>query len=197
MSISAFFAADRVDVEGLGKALDAMSPSARLEACRSLDRRAQRRLFDAAKGVRTIALEHFVPANVGAMKEVVHEGRNTLPAFRFFQKRFCRPDGPSPLTLWGYNEQTMRPVTGPGYFVAKPHDDEGHQGVVIDYTEVPPTHPQGWPEILPNSARLSRFIYNGTRDVMRGVSTHVSIGRASRKGEWMDAWFVLCRQDRP
>jgi hypothetical protein len=41
-------------------------------------------------------------------------------------------------------------------------------------------------------ARLSRFICTG-RDFMRGVSQHVTIGRATREGKPMDNWFVLCR----
>jgi hypothetical protein len=32
-------------------------------------------------------------------------------------------------------------------------------------------------------------------DVMRGISSHVSIGRARKKNGWMDAWFVLVRED--
>ncbi len=52
-----------------------------------------------------------------------------------------------------------------------------------------------WPEIVPNSARLGRFVYYGMVDVMRGISTHVSIGRARKKSGWMDAWFVLVRED--
>jgi hypothetical protein len=32
-------------------------------------------------------------------------------------------------------------------------------------------------------------------DVMRGISTHVSIGRARKAHGWMDAWFVLVRED--
>jgi len=66
--------------------------------------------------------------------------------------------------------------------------------VNIDYTRVPPRGAEGWPAVLPNSARLSRFIYNGTQDRMRGVSAHVTIGRASRAGKDMDNWFVLVRE---
>ena len=33
---------------------------------------------------------------------------------------------------------------------------------------------------------LSRFIYNRTKDTMRSVSSHVSIGRAARDGKAMD-----------
>jgi hypothetical protein len=32
-------------------------------------------------------------------------------------------------------------------------------------------------------------------DVMHGISSHVSIGRARKKHGWMDAWFVLVRED--
>ena len=45
-------------------------------------------------------------------------------------------------------------------------------------------------------ARLGRFVYAGMIDIMRGVSTHVTIGRALKGGKFMDAWFVLCREDR-
>ena len=71
--------------------------------------------------------------------------------------------------------------------------------VLIDYCEVPSDKPagkpDGWPDVRPNSAGLSRFIYNRTKDTMRGVSSHVSIGRAARDGKVMDNWFVLCRRD--
>jgi hypothetical protein len=196
MSLDAFFPGDRVDLQGLTSHLDALSHDARLESVRALDRRSQSALFEAAKGYKTITLADFVPSSVAAMRQVIHHGRNTLPAFKLFQKRFCRPDADARDELWGYNEQAMRFATGPGYFVAHDWDDEGATGVVIDYHRVPPRHPEGWPDIRPNSARLSRFVYFETRDVMRAVSKHVSIGRASRNGKWMDAWFVLCREDR-
>jgi hypothetical protein len=114
--------------------------------------------------------------------------------FRIFEKRFCRPDDPrGTATLWGYNEQTFKTFTGPGYFVARPAE---RGEVVIDYCDVPPRKPAAWPEILPNSARLARFIYYQTRDFMRGVSRDVTIGRATRQGQPMDNWFVLCRGSR-
>jgi hypothetical protein len=33
------------------------------------------------------------------------------------------------------------------------------------------------------------------RDFLRGVSRHVSIGRATRGGKPLDNWFVLCRNE--
>src|SRR5438067_356734 len=169
MSLEAYFPGDRVDLDGLSAHLDMLSHDARLDAVRALDRRAQSHLFEAAKGYKTITLADFVPESVAPMHEVIHHGRNTLPAFKHFQKRFCRPDAEVKDALWGYNEQAMRFATGPGYFVARDWDDEGKPGVVIDYHLVPPRHPEGWPEIRPNSARLSRFVYFETRDVMRTV----------------------------
>ena len=58
-----------------------------------------------------------------------------------------------------------------------------------------PPHLATWPEIVPNSVKLGRFVYAGMIDVMRGISSHVSIGRARKKHGWMDAWFVLVRED--
>ena len=69
--------------------------------------------------------------------------------------------------------------------------------MVIDYYDVPPKgapRPESWPKVRPNHARLSRFVYHRTRDYMRGVSKHVSIGRAMKDGKVMDNWFVLCRE---
>jgi len=180
-----------VDRKEVARVLDDVGEQVRLKAIADLGRAELARLFDAAADNEPIDLEHFVPPDVPPMTEVIHEGKNSLGLFTRFQKRFCRPASAiTPPELWGYNEQSMRLFTGPGYFVAH-RSNEG--GVVVDYTRLPPDKPEGWPPILPNSARLSRFIYNGTVDVMRKVSTHVSVGRAYRGGKAMDAWFVLAR----
>jgi len=60
---------------------------------------------------------------------------------------------------------------------------------------VPPRKPASWPEILPNSARLGRFVWVGMVDRVRKVSTHVSIGRAWIRGKVTDNYFALCRED--
>jgi hypothetical protein len=36
-------------------------------------------------------------------------------------------------------------------------------------------------------------VYADTIDALRGVSAHVSVGRAMRGGKVLDNWFVLCR----
>jgi hypothetical protein len=190
MVIHAFFRDGDVDLAWLSAYLDGLEPDERIAEVRSLTAAEQAKLFDRAAGFRRITLDDFVPPDVPPLQPVIHYGRNSLPVFRIFEKCFCRPDVGGG-ELWGYNEQRFKAFTGPGYFVARPESD---LEVRIDYGEVPPRKPEQWPPILPNSARLGRFIYHRTRDVMRGVSTHVSIGRATRDGRPMDNWFVLCRR---
>lgn len=189
MPVHDFFRGDGVDLEGLASCLDGLPSAQRVAEVRDLSGAEQARLFEAARGFRRVTLDDFVPADEPPLHTVIHFGRNSLPVFRLFEKRFCRPDEAKE-EIWGYNEQTWKALTGPGYFVARLASD---LEVVIDYCEVPPRKPEAWPPILPNSARLSRFIYYRTRDFMRGVSRHVSIGRATRDGKPMDNWFVLCR----
>jgi len=189
-SIHDFFRAGDVDVAALAAYLDGLDSRLRIAEARDLSADEQARLFEAAEGFRRVTLEDFVAKDQRPLEQVIHHGRNSLPMFRLFEKRFCRPDAARD-ELWGYNEQIWKTVTGPGYFVAKPASD---LEVVIDYCEVPPRKPAAWPAILDNSARLSRFIYYRTRDFMRGVSQHVTIGRATREGKPMDNWFVLCRE---
>ena len=172
-------------------ALDGLGEPERIDAVAHLRRKELAALYEAAASNPPLQLTDLVPASVPGRTEVIHEGKNSLPLFTRFQKRFCRAAKGD--ELWGYNEQVNRLFTGPGYFVA--HHDGGQ--LVIDYRVLPEAGPQdlpaGWPRIIPNSARLSRFIYNGTVDVMRRVSDRVSIGRAQRNGKPMDNWFALVR----
>jgi hypothetical protein len=200
MSIHDFFRDGKCDLPGLAQDLDSLAGARRIEQVRLLTAKEQELLWNAAEGTSPLALDHFVPSAVGPLQEVIHWGKNSLPLFSKFQKRFCRPpsDARTP-DLWGYNEQPLKLFTGPGYFVCRATTaaDLDQHGVVIDYTLQPGGKADGWPAFIPNDKRLSRFIYNGTRDYMRGVSRHVSIGRASRGKDWMPNWFVLCRAEEP
>jgi hypothetical protein len=150
-------------------------------------------LFEAAQGFLPVTLDSLVPPEVAAMTGVAHEGRNSLPAFTLFAKVFYRPDDETAgKESWGYNRNSgfITTVVGPGYYVAYP---QGQGEMLIDYLRTPPKHPPGYPAILRNDQRLSRFVYNRTQDVLRGVSKHVSIGRATKGGKPMDNWFILCR----
>jgi hypothetical protein len=182
------------DIGDVGRRLDQLNPAARLTAVRSLGGRAQAELFDAAKGVRKLRLEDLVPLKTSAMQEVVHEGKNSLPAFTSFAKVFCRPKQGEARELWGYNRnrKLLERAVGPGYYVA--YEGPGDE-VLVDYTRLPKGKLAHWPEILGNDERLSRFVYAGMIDALRGVSEHVTIGRAIRNGKVADNWFVLCRQD--
>jgi hypothetical protein len=193
VSVHDFFSGDRIYLEGLSNYFDNLDNRVRISEARSLTAREQALLFDQAVGFRPLTLKDFIPETLSPLHQVIHYGRNSLPVFKIFEKRFCRPDRKGPTdALWGYNEQPLKGITGPGYFVARQANE---LEVVIDYCEVPPRKPKDWPTILPNSSRLSRFIYYQTRDYVRGVSKHVSIGRATRQGKPMDNWFVLCRDD--
>ena len=185
---------EAADLRVIEEYLDSLEHPGRLTAIRSLGRAHQARLFGAAKGHRAITLDDIVDANRPAMEEVVHHGKNSLPAFSRFAKVFVRPDDASASELWGYNRagRFIEGVVGPGYFVAYAY---GADEVLVDYLRVPPRRPEHWPPILPNSARLSKVVYNGTQDILRGVSRHVTIGRATKAGKPMSAWFVLCRED--
>src|SRR6185312_8622544 len=117
--LETFFGRDRVDVAGLSLWLDALGDDARAAAVVAMTPRQQAALFDAAKGFRPVSLDHFVPAAAGLRTQVVHTGKNSIPIFSRFEKRFYRPDAGSP-RLWGYNQnpRSIQAVTGPGYFVA-------------------------------------------------------------------------------
>ncbi|MBL9038404.1 MAG: hypothetical protein JNG84_07820, partial [Archangium sp.] len=142
---------------------------------------------------RPMSLEALTPAGTPDMTGVPHKGTNSLPLFRRFAKVFYRPDGPAAATeRWGYNDNSPLLLTtvGPGYYVAYmlPSGE-----ALVDYLRQPPGTLPGAPPLISNGARLSRFVYYQTQDVLRRVSEHVSIGRASRGGKPMPNWFVLCR----
>jgi hypothetical protein len=172
----------------LAGVLDGLNEGERLATVAGLGRWQLAALYETAADNRPLAFTDLVPAEVPAMTPVIHEGKNSLGVFTRFQKRFCRPRPQAP-ELWGYNEQDLRAITGPGYFVV--HQLEG--SLVVDYRRLPPDRAEGWPPIIPNSARLGRFIYHRTLDVMRRVSDRVCVGRAYRESRPMDAWFALVR----
>lgn len=183
----------------LAEFLDGLDHNGRMEAMNSTSKAQQKRIWEIAEGAPPIEMAHFVPASVADGVEVIHHGRNTLPVFRSFQKRFARPNGGDGEALHGYNEGLTRPVIGPGYFVAHPTAGneawEKRGAVVVDYFMVPEGPvPEGWPAIKPNSSGLQILVYNKTRDFMRKVSEHVSIGMAFKVETSLNNWFTLVRE---
>lgn len=202
MSLHAMIQDDRVDIAAIGAYLDDLEPDARRREVFGLGRSGQRGLFQRAAGGEPITFEHFVPAGVGAAEQVCHHGKNTLPLpkpFKYFEKRFARPDDGSN-RLFGYNEGASRPLIGPGYFVAIPTQGEAEweqRGpIVVDYFQVPDDGakvPERWPRVVPNSHGLQFFVFRHTRDFMRRVSEHVSVGAAYKGEKALDHYFVLVR----
>jgi hypothetical protein len=176
--------------------LDGLATELRAPVVRGLGRKHQQALYARAEGHASLELIDIVPPNRGDLEEVRHLGRNSLPAFKIFEKRFCRlpgnrPDAPE--TLAGYNFQAMSPVTGPGYFVAR--DDTKTREVLVDYHLLPDQKPSDWPPIRSNERGLSRFVYGFMIDRLRRVSKHVTIGSAARNGRDLGSYFVLNRAD--
>ncbi|MDP6977562.1 MAG: hypothetical protein QF570_03035 [Myxococcota bacterium] len=177
--------------------LDALSHDERVSAIRALGAKEQSRLYDAADGFAEVRLVDLVSPLIPDLTEVRHHGKNSLPLFSHFEKRFSRPPGrdpEAPSELMGFNFQTMSPITGPGYYLAR--EDEDRREVLVDYNLLPDCHPDGWPEIKPNDRGLARFVYGFMIDTLRRVSEHVTIGSAARHGKDTGNWFVLCREGR-
>lgn len=199
-TLLALLSDDGARCEHLADYLDSLDSSARWEALQGLGRAEQRRLWEKCSAAPAISLGHFVADNA-PLEEVIHDGLNTLPvpgSLRRFQKRFCRPENDS-ARLFGYNEGATRKVIGPGYFVVRSTDGvphwEGRGAYVVDYFQVPDQRVvDGWPTVVSNSHGLSRFVYGGTRDFMRRVSNHVSVGAAYKGERPLDHYFVLCRR---
>lgn len=182
------------DAKPIADLLDVLGNEERLEVLRTLGAADQRRLWNVVEGFRPVRLTDLVPDKVGALVAVRHHGRNSLPLFSNFEKRFYRQEDAAPADpaeLGGANFQSLSPLTGPGYFVAS--NDPNRPEVLIDYRRLPTRAPAGWPPIRDNEHGPSRLVYGFMVDTLRRVSEHVTIGSAARNGREMGAFFVLCR----
>jgi hypothetical protein len=148
------------------------------------------RLYKAVAGGAPPTLEELVPA--GTKGTVIYEGRNSLPAFSRFQKRFLRLEGDRVIG-YNHNAQLVTLFTGPGYFWVRPAIGEGEHAseLVFDYTEAPPTEPAGWPAYKPNDQGLSKLVYGNMKDYIRRVARGVVVGKAYRNGVDQHAYFSL------
>jgi hypothetical protein len=190
MNLEQQLSSGRFEIAHVASYLDGLDATARLAAVRSLGRRAQANLFEAVRGVKKLTLEDMVPARIKPLEEVPHNGKNSLAMFTLFAKVFTRPSEGAK-ELWGYNRSGgfVETFVGPGYYVAYEQNGE----IMVDYTRLPEGKLDSWPRILSNHSRASRFVYADMIDALRGVSKHVTIGRAIRNGKEADNWFLLCR----
>jgi hypothetical protein len=202
MSLATLIRSETDGIDAIAAYLDGLDPAQRLAESRTLDRGLQRRLYDKAKQGPAVDLDHFVPPAVAARNEVIHHGWNTLPLpppLKRFQKRFARPESGTG-RLFGYNEGVTRGIVGPGFYVAMPTQGHGawpERGeIVVDYFQIPDGPvPDGWPTVIPNSQGIQRLVYFQTRDFMRKVSQHVSVGAAYKVEKSLDHYFMLVRED--
>lgn len=172
------------NIEELRQQLDVAPTDVRVDWVHSLGKSEQKHLFEMATGTLSVTDFHG-----GEGEVVIHEGRNSLPLFTRFQKRVCLQG----TQAQGYNENDIRWFIGPGHFLVRPSEDtEGE--IWLDYHWVADSAPPDFPEACDNKKGISRFVYAGMIDVMRGVSQHVTIGRAIRGGKETENYFVLCRR---
>jgi hypothetical protein len=194
MDVSVFLE-PKVEVDKLAEILDGLGHEGRVHTMRTWNKKTMRALFDACAG-RSITLDHLVPSGVDANVEVIHDLRNTLPVFTDAQKRFAKVDGED-FPMGGFNRQFgVARVSEPGYFVVSEGKDDHANELVIDYTKVPKSKPPSWPDIEANdSGFLNKVVWGGMVDYLRRVSTHVSIGRATKDGKAIGQYFALVRRD--
>lgn len=196
-------------VDGLAAQLDAATHDERVSWVRSLGRREQYALFELCRG-RPCRVDEFV-AEPGRV--VRHYGKNGLPLFSWFEKRFVRlPDG----TVGGFNHNDfgwLHPlvsfVTGPGHYVAV-DSPEGNGEVWVDYRRIPAAQHPEFPPLVGNESGLPALVFGDMVDVLRRVSRHVTIGDSFKAKYPRDtpapflAWigatffatapFVLCQE---
>jgi hypothetical protein len=180
----------RAKREEISSHLERLSPADRLEQVLDVRGGLVGKLYDAVGGGEPLGLTDFVPE--GETGTIIFEGRNSLPAFSRFQKRFARVGD----VVFGYNHQLVSFATGPGYFLVRPptpgeaHPDE----LFFDYTSEPPTSlPSGWPGFKKNSAGLSRAVFMNMKDFCRRVAPGVLVGKAYKLGVAQNAYFTLTK----
>jgi hypothetical protein len=182
------------DLERLTAILDGLGHEGRVHTVGTWTKEHMQQLFEAAKGHQPLDLDFLVPSGVEPLVEIIHDGRNTLPMFTHFQKRFTKLEGDA-FPIGGYNHQSMQSFTGPGYFAVTKGEGEHEGELVIDYTKVPKHKPATWPTIRTNDGGLAGIVNGGMVDYLRGLSSHVSIGVAYKDGKHRNQWFALVRQD--
>jgi len=175
--------------EHIARELDRLSHAERVLALQGLHRDQFPLLFALVDRFAPMTLDALVPAHATPLRPVRHVGRNSLPLFSAFEKRFYRLG--TKAAVGGANFQTTSFATGPGYFTASPNAERTE--IVIDYNQIPELAPEGWPALSDNNHGLGRLVYGGMIDTLRKVSEHVSIGAAQKQGDPPSAYFVLCR----
>lgn len=168
-------------IDVVATALDAAPLAAQANWMHGLSKKEMVALFEMGGPV---PLTHFVDGD-GVIVE--HEGQNSLlPGMDRFEKHVVLRNG----TIQGYNKQFWGWLTGPGHFTLR---EEGGT-TVFDYTVVPADAPAGWPAVRENTGFPDRLVYGFMVDVMRRVSSRITVGRAIRHGKPENNYFLLLKR---
>jgi hypothetical protein len=167
--------------------LDGLSVDRRLEEVLSITHGGVRKLYQAVADAPPFPVEDFLPPGTKDGEVVIYEGRNSLPTFTRFQKRFCRKGN----DIVGFNHQWTAFAAGPGWFVANSGDDTHPGELLFDYTLPPPFFPAEFAPYKPNEQGLSRLIFAHMKDYCRRVAKGVLVGTAFKKGKAQNAYFTL------
>lgn len=174
--------------------LTGLSGRQRVAEAMSIGGKRQGRLYDALADAEPVTLDDIVPPDAPPSATIFYEGRNSMPLFDRFQKRFQRStDG----SIIGYNHQLWSPLTGPGYFVVKPAspDADVPGEPYFDYTIAPDREPTGWPAYRRNEWGFSLVVYAHMQDYMRRVADGTLVGKAYKRGKPAGYYFILARAD--
>lgn len=183
----------RIDLERLAATLDGLGHEGRVHAFHDWSAKRMAAVYEAAKGFRPAELDFLVPGALAPLTEVIHDGKNSLPMFSHFQKRFVKLEDGS---VAGYNHnEGLAALPGPGYFVVRAGEGEHAGELAIDYRAQPTQKPEAWPRIRRNGGLLGSIVYGGMVDYLRVLSAHVSLGHATRGEKSRGQYFVLVRRD--
>jgi hypothetical protein len=181
-----------VPASELAATSDALDPAQRVEAIRALTARDLARLWEIAEELTAaVALDFLLAPDVTPGHTAEWIGKNSLPMFSHFTKRFTR--GEAAGTLVGQNTGAMEWLTGPGYFIATVRPETPSE-LLIDYTRVPTAPPPGWPKVRPNESGISRLVFGNMHDYLRPIGEHLAIGAAfTTAGKFRGQYFALAR----
>ena len=191
---------DVTDIARLAEALDAATHEDRIGWMYSLNAKEQRKLFEMSKG-RPVRLPELVGADG---EQIRHFGKNGLPLFHHFEKRFARLG--DEVVGYNHNAPLVALVTGPGHFLTY-ESPECPGEIWIDYRRLPTVPHADAPPLRSNERGLPALVFGNMVDVLRRVSKHVTIGDSFKTFDRPDpvpflarigslfptAPFVLCR----
>jgi hypothetical protein len=153
-------------------ALDAVTHDERVNYMRGLGARQLGALWDLAKG-QSLSITELVGPK-GTPGVAICPGKNALPLFSWFQKRFAWHG--DQVVGYNHNSAFVTFFVGPGHFVA--YDSPDVPGEVwIDYRQLPAGQHPDFPALKSNDRWIGpKLTYGGMVDKLRRVSRHLVIG---------------------